>query len=725
MRARQLVNAFGASLVLSACGGGGDGGVNPTLAPTATTATAVLSDANPVLKLNQEVSIDFSKELTLTGKKAKIEKLIDEELNKQAVEIQSTLKVDLSDPQSLKLTLDAIPLTDLVAITWTPQTVYPVPGSNQSLVVYVWMPGGEDDGNSEFSAIETYFDTTAGTLRASIPAPAFQQAENGTYSTSLKVGLAEVSSIPFSSTVTQEILKKPLATREQPSAIPLIGKSVNCPFDSPGSTELRRACIERSMYNLKRYVKIYPNGKAHHGVDLVADKEVVYVPAGATTVDRGNTKAAHDAELKKKAEEGTGAGAGVYIVVNVPSLGAQIKFSHLSSLEQGVSSTDPTKVDTKTPLDSARPLAITGQSGAAILGGPHLHMEIFAPSIKICKGPNLASPPCAYGFVVGNQIDPFPLLVKDFRLSAEKAVLNKTKPEPIPLKIEAFDSRGASVSSDVKNAKELDPPTVTYGDPTRKICISADEASTTQLIGDPGVILEPRADGSTCFAWGAKVYVKALANGPKTILKARYSIDADKVLNDDTLSLIDAQLAFNPLSYWQGTTATTGCYAPGARGPLGELPYCSLGGYGFSSFSESWFALLEEQSTNNFIHQYEINGGTATTQSVMTINPFSSIATSFSLPLSANRVVSFLVTFRSETTISGTYSMSFPYDVCMDYLCTVLQSKTRSTSGTWFARSEPGDFPLPKLAAGTTICGFTRFGQTYNPADCSFTKRLN
>lgn len=228
---------------------------------------------------------------------------------------------------------------------------------------------------------------------------------------------------------------------------------------------------------------------------------------------------------------------------------------------------------------------------------------------------------------------------------------------------------------------------------------------------------------------------KAAINGEGTkSLSAAYNGDANFKGSTSAAYTHTVALA-PPPGFWEGSIHETACNAPGSYGTNADLINCTMGGYGFDSFFYSWFALGENLVSDNFVHQYDINNGTSTRQTIRTTSPFDSTTASFSTSLDTDGVdsfanigrtsprVVFVVTSRTAGSMAGTYSMTFTYVACVDQACGVKQNMNGTAAGSWSAVRKDGALPVPTGVSPGKICS-SYGGSGYSPTGCAFTTNL-
>jgi hypothetical protein len=216
---------------------------------------------------------------------------------------------------------------------------------------------------------------------------------------------------------------------------------------------------------------------------------------------------------------------------------------HLSSIDTSLLNANGT-LNTKSITTASLPVAQSGNTGAALVAGPHLHYEVRTSTTKVCS---TGGTDCRY---VPNRTDPFPFIASTLNLQEASNQTGLASGATYAFDLTASDIAGVTVSSAVSAPGEdaglapnggKHPATFTY-DPTRKVCLLSDPAN---------VILFPSPNNSTTFAgigsnycapWGTSIGARDLATGPDTTITAHYSSDPTVSASLDPLSTTSASL---------------------------------------------------------------------------------------------------------------------------------------------------------------------------------------
>ena len=512
--------------------------VTVNTSPSATTVAAVstsLSSASPKVNLPNIAAVDFTGQTGLYGQVVSLAQIIDSHLNALATDRQAGMDADLSDVHSLQIAVPVPPTGSVMVAIHAPSAISRL-SDNSATTLYVYStPEDSGDGEEEFIALPASVDIAAKTITVNIPGGYFQPTPSGTYIEYLKIGIAVATASP----ATPVRLTSPKENEPVPSAGPastgISIPSIPCPV-APS------ACIERSRFNPGRYLK--GSMRPHYGVDLVAAVgTALYVPKNGspTTAFTQKQYDAAVANLTCTSKECAEIGGYAGISLTIKYSNFYLRLIHLSSLDPSVLNSDGT-LNNRSVTTSSGPVAYSGNTGSAMLGGPHLHYELITSYTKICEGSK-----CKY---VSNRIDPFPSLVTNVTV---RELSNKTTlilGDNYSFVLEATDGNRVPVLSDVHDAAEnggippqygLQPTTFRY-DPTRKICISP---------GNPNVLDVPKPDNDTTFAgkafgdggvasycspWITRVTTIGLADNPTTSVTVEFSKDATLAVAADPLS---------------------------------------------------------------------------------------------------------------------------------------------------------------------------------------------
>jgi hypothetical protein len=535
-------------LLLAACGGGGTAS-NPAPAPTPAPVTSIsvtLSSTAPMIALSNVASVDFTGQTALMGKTVSLASMVDADLNAVAADAQSYFDADLSDPNTIQITVPIPPVGEVTAIV-SAATAIANASADQAVTVYVYSTAGDSgDGEDMFSPLTATVDPNANTITVSVPEQYFQPT-SGSYVANLKIGVATASTTP--SPGPAEAVRTTITTASEQAvalaaAATTTGVSIRCPLPS---------CIETSRYNPLRYLVGQPRN--HLGIDFQAKvPTAIYVPSGGLP-ERAITPQQYQSEKGGKCKSITvltrsHCAAGVLLVINYVTY--KIRLLHLTSL-------DPTNtmnlvfngsvITSASNTTASTPVALTGNTG--VPGTPfHLHYEILAGIVKVCGMGNVN---CKY---VKGATDPFPFIATQLSLSIVSAA-----PPEYSFLVSAADYANTSVSSAVApplNAPNTDienggnppssgAPASGFYDPTRKTCFDSldpnyfDFGKATPPASFTGLMFAGtntnREAGSYCVAWGNQVTGTEhfVASGVVEAV-AKYSADATVSVARDPLS---------------------------------------------------------------------------------------------------------------------------------------------------------------------------------------------
>jgi murein DD-endopeptidase MepM/ murein hydrolase activator NlpD len=464
--------------------------------------------------------------------------VVDPNLNALANDRQIDLDVNLNDPNTVQIAVPVPPTGDVTVTVHAANAIANATDS-EAPTVYVYSTAGDSgDGEDTFAPVPAMIDASVGTITVSIPGGYFQPTDATTYIATLKIGIAAACTSPAPTAAHAIQRMMPTARNDVTAVTSSTGMSIPCPL--AGVT-----CIERSRFNPVRYLKGVM--RPHYGVDFVASIGTnIYVPSGGKPshafTETQYTKEIADKGLTcpSKACSRVNDRAGMILVIDYGT--QKIKLLHLSSIDPSMLNADGT-LNKNTTTSAANPVAKSGNTGAAMLAGAHLHFEVVAGTSPVCA---IGTSSCKY---VHGRTDPFPFIATqlNFQEASNQTVLQAGA--TYGFKLSATDSDGFSVSSDVHNAGENFgvPPvfgpqiaTFTY-DPTRKVCLASSSADVLQF---------PTPDGNTQFAgiafagsspsycapWGTTIAANGLANSPATTVTVKYSADPTRAVALDPLS---------------------------------------------------------------------------------------------------------------------------------------------------------------------------------------------
>jgi murein DD-endopeptidase MepM/ murein hydrolase activator NlpD len=596
---------------------------------TATTVAVVSSTVGsnpPTVVLPNIASVDFTGQSALLGQTVSIAQIVDTNLNALASDREIDFDVDLSDPNTIQIAVPEPPTGNLTATVYATQAITNAT-SSQVVTLYLYSTAGDSgDGEDTFAAFPATTDPTADTITVSIPGGYFQPAGDGTYIADLKIGVATAATSP--APVPARAIQKMMRSanrRIAAAATTTNGVSLPCPV-------VAETCIERSRFNPDRYL----NGvfRPHYGVDFVAPIGVsIFVPAGGSPSTIAFTQTQYNACLANPTHTScqsplsnaqlagmtcpSSACASVNgragISLTIKYVGYSIKLIHLSSIDSSMLNANGTPNTSAITL-SSDPVAYTGNTGAAITGGAHLHYEVVSPTVQVCAP---GATKCKF---VPARTDPFPFMATQLTLAETNNQTTLTDGGQYNFELSAADYDGVSVSSAVQNAGEnggnppvFGPQTASFiYDPTRKICLASSSPNVLQFPipdGDTtfaGIAFGGSSSPSYCAPWGTIVAATGLANNATTTVTAEYSADATLSDSSDPLSSNSAFWTLGAQSAagdWSGTV--TGTNFGGNTFPI--RVYLVLGANGsivggfitiYGTTSDLWIALSSWTGTS-------------------------------------------------------------------------------------------------------------------------------
>jgi len=493
-----------ALLLLSGCGGGGGSGTGSN------TVTAQISSSSPVVTLPSVATFDFTGQTQLFGKTVTVARITDPTLNAIATDTQVDLDTDLSDPNTIQVTVPVPPSGIISATVNAPNAIRNL-GSSQAVTVYVYsFAGSSDDGEDTVEPLPATVSTASNTISINLPAEYFQPSASGAYVANLKIGVASTSAPPV--TLDAE-------TSASKAALPS-GQPILCPLQ-----KYSNHCTERSRFNPKRYRNGVPS--PHFGMDLNAAVGTnVYLPSGGKLIPKRSCLVAACATQS----------GGIRLSVDYVTF--HIRLLHLSNvvLSAGATTSDAVAV------------AQTGNTGNV---EAHLHYEVYVATVQNCTD----AKPCKPVF---GRTDPFPFIASKFTVSELNKQTVLANPGEYTFAVSAFDLKDIPVTSAVGNPGENggQPPLIgpypksfRY-DPTRKICVSVSAAGVLKFPNpDKSTTFSGIAFGSTnatpsyCAPWTTPIAAEGLATQPGITVDVRYSKDATVSVGADPLSVDSASLS--------------------------------------------------------------------------------------------------------------------------------------------------------------------------------------
>jgi hypothetical protein len=517
--------------------------VNSSSTATTTVATSsIITATAPTVGLSNVATVDFTGQPALVGQTVSLAQVIDTDLNTLAADRQIDLGVDLGDANAIQIAVPAPP-TGSVSVSVHAAAAISRTTSSQVPTVYVYSTAGDSgDGEDTFTAVPATIDAAANTITVSIPGGYFQPVSPGTYVAILKIGLAAAATSPAPQPA-QFVGMLGATTAQSAVGAASSGLTIPCP--------ILAGCTERSRFNPDRYLKgVF---RPHQGVDFVAPLPTnIFVPSGGkpfhafTQAQYNSYVAAHGLTCPPLGSSSMGSSAcasingraGILLAIDYGSY--QIRLLHLSALDASLLNPDGS-LNTMATTSASIPVAQTGNTGAAILSGPHLHYEIHAGVVPVCQSGGSCTN------VRGNK-DPFPFIgsLLTFKEAANQTVLSTGAAYSFILS--ATDVGGVtSVSSAVQNAAENGGSPPSFGDsvdydPTRKVCLSPSNANVLQfptpdqITTFNGIVFLGASSRSYCAPWGTAVSVSGLANSPTTTVTAKYSSDATVSVSQDPLA---------------------------------------------------------------------------------------------------------------------------------------------------------------------------------------------
>ena len=536
--------------------------------------TKVLSASDSVLILPDLATVDFAGHQNLQGKVVTLSLASDAKLKEISDANGADLEVEFGDDKVLKVET-AISPDHPVSVTWSASSVLERLKLGQSVLAYghAYSDDVDGDGANTVLPLLTTVDFTARTAQFALPPTLFQRTQQGTYTATVILGQASTFAADGSPTTTSSATLRQAASQpaSAASAVIIAPSDLPCPLPSTG-------CTETSRYNPLRTISVTSH-RGHNGIDLRAQTPIqVRFPIGGRIV-KGFTKAQYDARVAViVAREGLPPGspcvktipdcltindsAGISLTV---AQGFQkVRLFHLSDIDGSLLNPDKTlKIGTAT--NAGQDLALTGTTGMALKGAPHLHLELLQLKPLACHNT------CQFVF---DFVDPFPAMVKQFKINKISGPAELVVNENYQFQFEAFDSNGQSVSSNVNSDREWDTPAnvipVPYS-PVRKICLSSSPVGTLDLTG-PAQSWEGQPTGagqpaSKCFAWKSIVEAKGTASWPDATVVARFTDNPLEKI--ETLSELSAvykleagDFVVRELTQPAVSSTTVGVYAP-------------------------------------------------------------------------------------------------------------------------------------------------------------------
>jgi N-acetylneuraminic acid mutarotase len=425
-----------------------------------------------------DTSVDFSQDPELAGTTATVQHITAQVVDEDAAEL-APIGTDFSNTATERVVLSIAPSTDFIHVSINIAGLPAIPAGSFP-AIYVWSdaPATDGDGNSGLTPLPTTYTPTTAIVEANIPQYDFRTGSSLgdttlPYVAILRIGVAPVSSTqsPGASTMAQQARVK-LSARPQATS----GSStVLCPFKT------QAGCIETSMVNPSRILRTSTTPTNHRGIDLSAtDNTNVYsIPNGqiltgsypaadGKIVQPSRSAAWYSANKSRLTDPGQNAGISVWVQATLWGDSVLLKYFHLTDVAAYLINSDPGTAGANGGLiagsvvQSDGLIGMSGHTGSAEAGGPHLHWEMWTNSVPMCTGTSCNS--WAQG-----PVDPFPYLVQNFSIAVPNAPALTLAMSPFTFPLTATDSSGVTVSSNVGHATEitrLEQP----GDPTRKVC---------------------------------------------------------------------------------------------------------------------------------------------------------------------------------------------------------------------------------------------------------------
>jgi murein DD-endopeptidase MepM/ murein hydrolase activator NlpD len=502
---------------------------------TITAISTTLTPAAPVVDLPNVANIDFTGQTALMGQTVSVAQIVDSELNALATDQQTDFDTDLSDQNTLQIAVPTAPISNLPVTVDASAAISQITNSSAATLYVYSSAANAGDGEDTFAALPATIDESASTIGVSLPASAFQPNSSGSYVADLKIGVASASTSATPGTNGISVLRPPVnsAITGQAASGAAQVPYLACPLGS-------LPCTERSRFNPDRYLS--GTAQPHYGIDLVAAIGTsILVPAGGTPVhaftQQQYATATSSLTCPSAKCSKVNKNAGISLTIGYAS-GFKVKIFHLSSIDHSLLNSDGT-LNKSAVTTAGAPVAYSGNTGAAMLGGPHVHYEIVTNTEKVCIG-SVASTSCKW---VENRVDPFPYFANQLHFLEADNQMDLTDGAQYSFKLSAQDINGVTVTSSVGNPAENGgvPGPPAY-DPTRKVCLASNQSNTLQFPTPDsqstfgGEQFGGSSNPSYCAPWGSNIVVTGLASSPATVVTAKYSADATFSTDTDPLS---------------------------------------------------------------------------------------------------------------------------------------------------------------------------------------------
>ncbi len=576
-------------LLVGSCGGGDSGGEAPQVRVLEAVRATPLESA-AVVRIGNH-SVDFRDAPDMFGKSVEIARIVDNNLNVSAVREQRSLRVDMSDAETLTITLSNEPASEKIAVQFDTGSKYAnLPGTKAIVIYYYYDPGDAEDG---WQPLETTKDPNSGRVTANLPLAVFRGEDGQPAVATLRVGIADT----FEEVVAASQTRSAFGAKARPPERRLtIGPDVitaRCPLNGA------QGCVEISMFNPNR--RIPQSGKSgHKGTDFAAEIGTEVVGLQGATLTRGSaTGDGKDGPIAN----------GKFLEFEVLEQGRLFTVTYLHLSEIMAPFGNDKTVNLGTTVSGANTvIAKTGNTGGKNGKGvhPHLHVQVKTGFVRVNR---IGCPATTCNKVVTAAVDPFPALIKKFSIRTDGLGPAVLLGQSVPISAEAVDVGGMPISSAVRNPVEF--PGGTKFEPTRKVCLTASDATTfaVNVIGDTAYLPDPEIS-NICWSWGARVTIQAVkasvdavGQGAMSDIGARYSVDATKPIGKDPLS---DDLAVSGLqSCSEASTASCpipgqsaradlkgGCLVAGKKYPLASLT-CFRSDTGAAWLGASRFALRD------------------------------------------------------------------------------------------------------------------------------------
>ena len=506
---------------------------------TVNSSTTAVISSGAAQVTDGDTKVDFSSDPGLSGATATIQHVSAQAVDDTAAELNTSIATDFSNTTTIRVALSAAPVVDTVHVTVTISAL-PATPSGSFPAVYVWSgsDANDADGASSLNPLATNYTPASLIVEADIPRYEFRPDSSLgdttlAYVAVLRVGMATTfaTHAPKATSLSPALRSKlsvgPQATSAGAAAL------VTCPLGSAG-------CVETSMFNPSR--KLSGATGHHNGVDLSAPAptNLYSIPGGKISQP---SRSAAWFTANKSGLSPASIAAGVEIQVQADLFGgtALLKYFHMQDVAGYLKNTaDPTGANgglaAGATVQSDGLIGTSGSTGAAESGGPHLHFELWLPTVPLCKNPSTALT-CSYGLA---QVDPFPYMVKVLKITPPIATPLTLASSPFTFPVTASDaldgsgnSTGNPISSKVGHALEI-TQMGGAGDPTRKVCFydSASELTFPPFnpvnppnTGPLGPLLLPSGNYQ-CAPWGTAFGATSnTVSGSDTTVTAKFTLD--------------------------------------------------------------------------------------------------------------------------------------------------------------------------------------------------------